>query len=63
MIEAGPMTQTDAVTLLKNKLRSLSDMSVAIDLVQALDLVPLAISQLLPIDNRASSRRGYWSPT
>ncbi|KAK4161920.1 P-loop containing nucleoside triphosphate hydrolase protein [Cladorrhinum sp. PSN259] len=45
MIEVGPMTQTDALTLLKNKLGSLSDMSVATDLVQALDLIPLAISQ------------------
>ncbi|KAK4182012.1 hypothetical protein QBC35DRAFT_536746, partial [Podospora australis] len=45
IIEVGPMTQTDSITLLKNKLGSLSDMTVATNLVQALDLVPLAISQ------------------
>ncbi|KAK5652950.1 hypothetical protein OQA88_9429 [Cercophora sp. LCS_1] len=45
MIEVGPMTQTDALLLLQKKLGSLSDPDVAADLVQALDLVPLAISQ------------------
>jgi tetratricopeptide (TPR) repeat protein len=45
MIEVGPMTQTDALTLLEKKLGSLPDTDVATDLVQALDLVPLAISQ------------------
>ncbi|KAK0617248.1 hypothetical protein B0T14DRAFT_262902 [Immersiella caudata] len=44
-IEIGPMTQTDALTLLEKKLRSPADLNVAADLVQALDLVPLAISQ------------------
>ncbi|KAK4443047.1 kinesin light chain [Podospora aff. communis PSN243] len=45
MIEVGPMAQTDALKLLQKKLGSLSDPDVAADLVQALDLVPLAISQ------------------
>ena len=45
MIEVGPMTQRDALTLLEKKLGSLPDTDVAADLVQALDLVPLAVSQ------------------
>ena len=47
IIEVGPMAQTDALTLLEKKLGSSSDIDVAVatDLVQALDLVPLAISQ------------------
>jgi tetratricopeptide (TPR) repeat protein len=45
MIEIGPMAQADALALLKIKLGSLLDTDVATDLVQALDLVPLAISQ------------------
>ncbi|KAH6641838.1 P-loop containing nucleoside triphosphate hydrolase protein [Chaetomium tenue] len=45
IIEVGPMAQTDALTLLENKLGSLPDPDVAVDLVHALDLVPLAISQ------------------
>ncbi|KAK3360388.1 hypothetical protein B0T25DRAFT_129221 [Lasiosphaeria hispida] len=45
MIEVGPMAQVDALTLLERKLGSLPDTTVATDLVQALDLVPLAISQ------------------
>ncbi|KAK4207944.1 kinesin light chain 3 [Rhypophila decipiens] len=45
IIEVGPMVQTDALTLLERKLGSLSDPDVAADLIQALDLVPLAISQ------------------
>ncbi|KAK3304829.1 uncharacterized protein B0T15DRAFT_253842 [Chaetomium strumarium] len=45
MIEIGPMAQPDALALLENKLGPLSDTDVATDLVQALDLVPLAISQ------------------
>ncbi|KAK4148826.1 kinesin light chain [Chaetomidium leptoderma] len=45
MIEVGPMEQADAITLLEKKLGSLPDTDVAADLVQALDLVPLAISQ------------------
>ena len=38
MIEIGPMVQTDALTLLEKKLGSPSDLDVAADLVQALDL-------------------------
>ncbi|KAK4660693.1 hypothetical protein QC762_0021600 [Podospora pseudocomata] len=45
IIEVGPMAQTDALTLLEKKLGSPADLDVAADLVQALDLVPLAISQ------------------
>jgi tetratricopeptide (TPR) repeat protein len=45
MIEVGPMTQRDALTLLEKKLGLLPDTDVAADLVQALDLVPLAVSQ------------------
>ncbi|KAK4183100.1 kinesin light chain, partial [Podospora australis] len=45
MIEVGPMVQTEALTLLEKKLGSLPDMDVAAALVEALDFVPLAISQ------------------
>ena len=45
MIEVGLMAQTDALTPLEKKLRSLLNMDVAIYLVQALELVPLALSQ------------------
>ncbi|KAK4683078.1 hypothetical protein QC764_0025720 [Podospora pseudoanserina] len=45
IIEVGPMAQTDALTLLEKKLGSPADLDVAADLVRALDLVPLAISQ------------------
>jgi tetratricopeptide (TPR) repeat protein len=45
IIEVGPMAQTDALTLLEKKLGLLPDTDVAADLVRALDLVPLAISQ------------------
>jgi hypothetical protein len=45
MIEVGPMAQRDALTLLEKKLGSLPDTDVAADLVQALDFVPLAVSQ------------------
>ena len=45
MIEVGPMAQTDALTLLEKKLGLLPDTEVAANLVRALDLVPLAISQ------------------
>jgi tetratricopeptide (TPR) repeat protein len=46
MMEVGPMAQADALTLLEKKLGSLpAATDVAADLVQALDLVPLAISQ------------------
>ena len=44
-IEVGPMVLADALALLEKKLGRLSDKDVAEDLVQALDLVPLAISQ------------------
>ncbi|KAK4129022.1 hypothetical protein N657DRAFT_652545 [Parathielavia appendiculata] len=44
-IEIGPMGQTVALTLLEKKLGSAPDRNVAADLVQALDCVPLAISQ------------------
>ncbi|KAK0652399.1 P-loop containing nucleoside triphosphate hydrolase protein [Cercophora newfieldiana] len=44
-IDVGPMTQTDALTLLEKKLGLLPDPDIATDLVQALDLVPLAIGQ------------------
>ncbi|KAK3935041.1 hypothetical protein QBC46DRAFT_398461 [Diplogelasinospora grovesii] len=45
MIEVGPMARRDALTLLERKLGSLPDKDVAANLVQALDFVPLAISQ------------------
>ena len=45
VIEVGPMAQTDALTLLEKKLGSPPDTDVAADLVDALDFVPLAISQ------------------
>ena len=45
MIEVGPMTPDDAITLLEKKLGTLSDAGAAIDLVNALDCVPLAIGQ------------------
>jgi hypothetical protein len=45
IIEVGTMAQTDALTLLEKKLGSPLDTDVATDLVQALDLFPLAISQ------------------
>ncbi|KAK3387984.1 P-loop containing nucleoside triphosphate hydrolase protein [Podospora didyma] len=45
MIDVGPMAQTDALTLLEKKLGSPASLDVAADLVKALDLVPLAISQ------------------
>ncbi|KAK5651026.1 hypothetical protein OQA88_1805, partial [Cercophora sp. LCS_1] len=44
-VGVGPMTQTDALKLLKKKLGSFPGAVVAADLVQALDFVPLAISQ------------------
>ncbi|TVY72483.1 Kinesin light chain [Fusarium oxysporum f. sp. cubense] len=43
--EIGPMTQEEALKLLKNRLGILSDANAAADLVRSLDLVPLAISQ------------------
>ncbi|KAJ4290127.1 hypothetical protein N0V88_006634 [Collariella sp. IMI 366227] len=45
MIDVGPMAQADALALLEKKLGSLPNTDVAADLVRALDLVPLAISQ------------------
>ncbi len=44
-IEVGPMVLADALTLLEKKLGSLPDTDIAADLVRALELVPLAISQ------------------
>ncbi|KAL1846163.1 hypothetical protein Daus18300_014339 [Diaporthe australafricana] len=44
MIDVGPMTQADALILVEKKL-GLSDVDTATDLIQALDCVPLAISQ------------------
>ncbi|KAK3985963.1 kinesin light chain [Cladorrhinum sp. PSN332] len=45
IIEVGPMAQADALKLLEKKLGSFADMDIATDLVQALDFIPLAISQ------------------
>jgi hypothetical protein len=45
MIEVGPMTQSDTLLLLEKRLGSISDHNAAEELVQALDRVPLAISQ------------------
>jgi tetratricopeptide (TPR) repeat protein len=45
IIEIGPMVQGDALTLLEKKLGPLSEGDTAVELVRALDLVPLAISQ------------------
>ncbi|SPO02487.1 uncharacterized protein DNG_05160 [Cephalotrichum gorgonifer] len=44
LIEIGPMVQTDALTLLQKKLGLISDVG-AVDLVEVLDCVLLAISQ------------------
>ena len=44
-IPVGPMAQIDAVSLLEKRLGQLPDRGVAADLVQALECVPLAISQ------------------
>ncbi|KAH8894462.1 hypothetical protein GQ53DRAFT_839546 [Thozetella sp. PMI_491] len=44
MIEVGPMTQADALTLVEKKLGFI-DVDIATDLIQALKYVPLAISQ------------------
>jgi len=45
ILEVGPMVQGDALSLLENKLGSLSDVNAAIELVRAFDHIPLAISQ------------------
>ncbi len=44
-IKVGPMVLADALALLEKKLGLLSDRDIAEDLVQALDLIPLTISQ------------------
>lgn len=62
IIEVGPMTQADALTLLRNKSGSFSEADTAAALVDALDRVPLAISQAAAyIQGRAprSSVEGY----
>ncbi|KAK7423730.1 hypothetical protein QQX98_000920 [Neonectria punicea] len=45
IVEVGPMTETDGLHLLENRLSPLSDVTTALDLIRELDLVPLAISQ------------------
>ncbi|KAF7547979.1 hypothetical protein G7Z17_g7358 [Cylindrodendrum hubeiense] len=45
IIEVGPMSEKDALKLLANRLGPPSDAMVAADLVNALELIPLAISQ------------------
>ncbi|RFU76226.1 tpr domain, partial [Trichoderma arundinaceum] len=45
IIEVGPMAQTDALNLLENKLGLVSNVDMANKLIQALDYIPLAISQ------------------
>ncbi|OIW27995.1 TPR-like protein [Coniochaeta ligniaria NRRL 30616] len=47
LIKIGSMTEADALTLLERRLGGLSDTekSMGVDLLRALDLVPLAISQ------------------
>lgn len=45
IIEVGPMTQAEAVTLLEKRLNRPPEVDIAADLVQALDFIPLAISQ------------------
>ena len=44
-ISVGPMEEKDAITLLEKRLGQHPDRRVAADLIQALDRVPLAISQ------------------
>ncbi|KAK3947628.1 P-loop containing nucleoside triphosphate hydrolase protein [Pseudoneurospora amorphoporcata] len=56
MIEIRPMAQIDALALLEKKLGSLSDTDIAVDLVRALDLVPLTISQAAAYIQRMSLR-------
>ncbi|KAH7636086.1 hypothetical protein B0T09DRAFT_391028 [Sordaria sp. MPI-SDFR-AT-0083] len=55
-IKIGPMAQSDALLLLEKKLGSLSDTDMAVNLVRALDLVPLAISQAAAYIQRMSPR-------
>lgn len=45
IIDIGPMTEQEALILLESRLGPLSDITVATKLVQALELIPLAISQ------------------
>jgi len=45
MIEVGSMTSADIFILLEKKLRSFSNVYVAIDLVKAFDYIPLIINQ------------------
>ncbi|KAK4205840.1 P-loop containing nucleoside triphosphate hydrolase protein, partial [Rhypophila decipiens] len=45
MIDVGPMSPKDALTLLEKKLGSLPDLGTATELVQALDFIPLTIIQ------------------
>ncbi|UKZ53353.1 hypothetical protein TrVGV298_007145 [Trichoderma virens] len=45
IIDVGPMTEADAVALLKKKTGSPVDICLAKDLVRALECIPLAVSQ------------------
>lgn len=45
VIEVGPMIEADALQLLENRLGPLANVSMAADLVKALEYIPLAISQ------------------
>ncbi|KAM7209901.1 kinesin light chain, partial [Rhypophila decipiens] len=45
MIDVGPMSPKDALTLLEKKLGSLPDLGTATELIQALDFIPLIIIQ------------------
>lgn len=54
IFDIGPMKKEEALMLFKNKASLLSDINDAADLVQMLDLIPLAISQAAAyIQNRA----------
>jgi tetratricopeptide (TPR) repeat protein len=56
IIEVGPMVLNDALRLLEKKLGQLSSAATAEDLVQVLDLVPLAISQAAAYIKKRSPR-------
>lgn len=45
VIEVGPMIEADALTLLRKKLGLLSNTDLSVDLIKALDYIPLAIIQ------------------
>ncbi|KAF5132805.1 Kinesin light chain [Metarhizium anisopliae] len=45
VIEVGPMIEADALTLLRKKLGTLSNTDLSVDLIKALDYIPLAIIQ------------------